>query len=67
MIKIDVDTSREIRQWFKMGISGLSTLMVFDYFANDGKWMKTIADSLNKRTADTKIKLGELKDKITKH
>ena len=66
-MKFNVDTSREIRQWVKMAISGLSTIMMIDYLANDGNGVKKVVNSIKEKTNHVKTKIGEAKSNIIRH
>ena len=53
----NIEKSREIRQWIKLGIEGASLLAAVDYISTDGKHIKKIRDW-------SKDKIDRIKNKI---
>lgn len=65
MAKMNVEVSREIRLWAKTGISALSTIVLIDYMATDGKGTQKALNWLSNGANKIKEKIGNFKEKLS--
>ncbi len=54
----NIERSREIRQWIKLIVNGVSTAVVVDYMATEGKNTKNVCNWIKSKWADLRRPRG---------